>query len=211
MASPSAVATSTDLVPAFRDDLCLDFANTRFWRGSDPPTEQFQQFADVLDWAAKASLLAPERMAAVRQWWQAQPELAAAALQETLALREAIYRIFYALAENATPAKADLDRLNQAIEIAPPRAGVVRLATGFAWRLQRPATPDMPGLLAPVVWSAGDLLVGPRLARARRCANERCLYLFVDDSKSGTRRWCSMSSCGNRAKAHRHYVRKKQG
>ena len=61
-----------------------------------------------------------------------------------------------------------------------------------------------------MVWSAGDLLVGPRLARVRRCANERCLYLFVDDSKSGTRRWCSMAACGNRAKAHRHYVRKKQ-
>jgi predicted RNA-binding Zn ribbon-like protein len=47
------------------------------------------------------------------------------------------------------------------------------------------------------------------LARVRHCANERCLWLFLDDSKSGTRRWCSMSACGNRAKAHRHYARQK--
>ena len=33
-------------------------------------------------------------------------------------------------------------------------------------------------------------------------------WLFLDDSKSANRRWCSMSSCGNRAKAHRHYMKK---
>jgi predicted RNA-binding Zn ribbon-like protein len=61
-----------------------------------------------------------------------------------------------------------------------------------------------------VLWSAADLLTGARLARIRRCANDRCLYLFVDDSRNGTRRWCSMSMCGNRAKAHRHYVKSRQ-
>jgi predicted RNA-binding Zn ribbon-like protein len=66
-------------------------------------------------------------------------------------------------------------------------------------------------MLAPVLWSAGDLLVGTRHARLRHCANERCLWLFVDESKGGTRRWCSMSACGNRAKAHRHYLKQKSG
>ena len=51
--------------------------------------------------------------------------------------------------------------------------------------------------------------MGERLDRVRRCANDVCLWLFLDDSKSGNRRWCSMSACGNRAKAHRHYARKK--
>jgi predicted RNA-binding Zn ribbon-like protein len=45
----------------------------------------------------------------------------------------------------------------------------------------------------------------------RECANDKCLWLFLDDSKNGTRRWCSMSACGNRAKAHRHYARLKRG
>ena len=53
------------------------------------------------------------------------------------------------------------------------------------------------------------VLAGPRLPLVRQCNNERCLWLFVDDSKSGTRRWCSMASCGNRAKAHRHYARRR--
>jgi len=70
------------------------------------------------------------------------------------------------------------------------------------------ATPAAASLLAPVLWSAGDLIAGQRLQRLRMCANEKCRWLFIDDSKSGTRRWCAMSSCGNRAKAHRHYLRK---
>jgi predicted RNA-binding Zn ribbon-like protein len=63
---------------------------------------------------------------------------------------------------------------------------------------------------APVLWSAADILVGPDSARVRECANNRCLWLFLDDSKNGTRRWCSMQACGNRAKAHRHYLRQRE-
>jgi predicted RNA-binding Zn ribbon-like protein len=53
-------------------------------------------------------------------------------------------------------------------------------------------------------------LVGPDSERVRECANNRCLWLFLDDSKNGTRRWCSMQACGNRAKAYRHYLRQKE-
>jgi predicted RNA-binding Zn ribbon-like protein len=65
-------------------------------------------------------------------------------------------------------------------------------------------------LLAPVLWSAADLLIGGEHRRIRQCANAQCLWLFVDASKSGTRRWCDMASCGNRAKARRHYLRTKR-
>jgi predicted RNA-binding Zn ribbon-like protein len=62
--------------------------------------------------------------------------------------------------------------------------------------------------LAPVIWSAADLLTRAD-HRVRRCANEACLWLFIDESKAGTRRWCDMSSCGNRAKSRRHYLKTK--
>jgi predicted RNA-binding Zn ribbon-like protein len=58
-----------------------------------------------------------------------------------------------------------------------------------------------------VLWSAADLLVEPRLARVRQCGNPKCVWLFLDTSRAGNRRWCAMSMCGNRAKAHRHYLR----
>ncbi|GHD43071.1 hypothetical protein GCM10010335_46650 [Streptomyces galbus] len=45
--------------------------------------------------------------------------------------------------------------------------------------------------------------------RIRPCAHEACILHFFDTSRNGTRRWCSMAGCGNRAKASRHYARSK--
>ena len=61
----------------------------------------------------------------------------------------------------------------------------------------------------PVLWSAGDLLTGPLRARVRRCADPQCGWMFLDTSRSRPRLWCSMADCGNRAKARRHYARKR--
>ena len=57
--------------------------------------------------------------------------------------------------------------------------------------------------------SAADLLANAEHRRVRRCANDECLWLFLDHSKGGTRRWCDMNACGNRAKSKRHYLRSK--
>ncbi|MFF3405995.1 CGNR zinc finger domain-containing protein [Streptomyces sp. NPDC002742] len=46
--------------------------------------------------------------------------------------------------------------------------------------------------------------------RIRRCAHDACILHFFDTSRNGTRRWCSMAACGNRAKASRHYARTKE-
>lgn len=46
--------------------------------------------------------------------------------------------------------------------------------------------------------------------RIRRCAHGACILHFFDTSRNGTRRWCSMAACGNRAKASRHYARSKE-
>lgn len=57
----------------------------------------------------------------------------------------------------------------------------------------------------------GIELLDERPDRLRRCEHERCTLWFVDTSKAGRRRWCSMQTCGNRAKAKRHYARAKTG
>ncbi|MEV0320355.1 CGNR zinc finger domain-containing protein [Streptomyces sp. NPDC050658] len=46
--------------------------------------------------------------------------------------------------------------------------------------------------------------------RIRPCAHEACVLHFFDTSRNGTRRWCSMAACGNRAKASRHYARSRE-
>lgn len=209
MMSTSPSASGTRLVPASRADLCLEFADTRYWRGTQPSTESLHGIDDVVAWCRSMGTLDEAADAALRAWWRDHPERAGAAFDEAVALRESIFTVFSDAAAARAPAPDALDRLNRALAAAPARANL-RIADGaYVWELPAP-TPDAASLLAPVLWSAGDLLTGPRLDRVRRCANDKCLWLFLDESKGGTRRWCSMSACGNRAKAHRHYAKKKR-
>jgi predicted RNA-binding Zn ribbon-like protein len=46
-------------------------------------------------------------------------------------------------------------------------------------------------------------------ARVRECANPKCVLVFFDSSKNGTRRWHRMATCGNRAKAAAHHERRR--
>src|ERR1700730_16537207 len=208
MTQPSRSAPG-DRVPGFPDDLCLGFANTRYFRGSDAPTEELPDLGALLAWCRSAKLLSAGRERTLARQWREQTA-GAAAFREAVALREAIYRIFFRTAEGGAPAVGDLDALNHALQAAPRRVSVERTGSGFAWGVAPIKQPSVASVLAPVVWSAANLLTGTRLGRVRHCANDRCLWLFLDDSKSGTRRWCSMSACGNRAKAHRRYVRQKE-
>ena len=54
--------------------------------------------------------------------------------------------------------------------------------------------------LAHIAREGITLFTGPLRARVRECAAEDCGLLFVDASRPGRRRWCSMGRCGNIAK-----------
>lgn len=172
-------------------DLCLEFANTRYWRGQDTPTETLKEPADLAAWL-KLPKPPPQRE-----------------FEQALALRETIHRLFDALAQGKTAGGRDFEELNAALATAPARKVLRRAKDGYDWDLDVKSGTAV-ALLAPVLWSAGDLLASSNLAKVRRCANPECLYLFLDESRAGRRRWCTMSSCGNRAKAKRHYHKSKQ-
>ncbi|MCC6469216.1 MAG: CGNR zinc finger domain-containing protein [Alphaproteobacteria bacterium] len=209
MAKAEPVTPPPALLRAERADLCLEFADTRFWRGTPAPTETLKVPADLLAWCGANAALDAASLRAVEAQWKDAPPRAAAAFAEALSLRETIFAIFSATAQGMAPRADELAAFNQALDRAPRRAMLAPAADGYAWQVAPPR--NAPSLLAAVLWSGGDLLAGPRRLRVRQCANPQCQWLFLDDSKSGTRRWCSMSACGNRAKAHRHYLRVKGG
>src|ERR687891_290548 len=101
------------LIPAVREDLCLDYANTLAWRGGASPAPRVDDFA----------------------------------------------------------------ALRAAVAAAPARRQVARADGRYAWQIERlrPAAPD---LLAPILWSAADLLLNADHRRIRQCANPKCLWLF---------------------------------
>ena len=189
--------------------LCLDYANTADWHASDHPDEFLTSYSDLVVWSQYAGILT-ERLAKRLLLKAADhPQQATAVLQRAVVLREAIYAIFAAIAHGRKPAAADLQTLNAALTETLAQSKIVAAQEGFSWEwageddaLSRP--------LWPVIRSAADLLTSSELSRVGQCADDRgCGWLFLDTSRNHTRRWCDIKDCGNRAKAQRHYERKR--
>ncbi|WHO72088.1 CGNR zinc finger domain-containing protein [Rhizobium sp. BT03] len=84
-----------------------------------------------------------------------------------------------------------------------------QLLAGLLGALAKVLREASPGTLAAATaHSALRLIAMPDPERMKICGN--CGWLFIDRSKNRSRAWCDMAVCGNRAKANRHYRRKKE-
>jgi len=189
-------------------NLCLDFVNTWGDRGR-PDTDGLQTYAQLLAFARQTGLLEPQTEGELAGQARAETSAAAAAIQAARNLREAMYGIFSARAHDRSVPDLDLECLNGALQEALPnlRLGLEGSALVWHWQGER-GTLTSP--LWPIARAAADLLTGEAAAPVRECGGAACTWLFLDHSRGRSRRWCSMASCGNRAKARRHYHRGKQ-
>jgi predicted RNA-binding Zn ribbon-like protein len=192
------------------DQLCLAFVNTVAWRKTKTPEERLPSPSALLDWWLGAGILDTADGERLNQRWDDHPREALALYRPAIELREAIYRIFRSRMLAEAPRAAELLVLNEVLAAVPPRVRIAPSGGRLGWWTG--ATRSGPlDLLAPIAWSAADLMTGARAERVRQCEdNKGCGWLFLDESRAGTRRWCSMGDCGNRAKARRHYLRSKQ-
>lgn len=117
-------------------------------------------------------------------------------------LRTAITRVAYGLAEGRSPAAGDVAAIN-AVAAAPPLVPTLRPDGGREY-----AEPTAAAALSTLARDAIDLFSGPFADRIRVCAAADCGLLFVDTSRPGRRRWCSMQRCGNLAKVRDHRRRR---
>lgn len=206
---------TTPIIPTVEFDLsagrlCLDFANTADWHAGDAPVELVPDYAHLIAWSRLAGLVDDEQADRFMILAARDPDAAAAVHERAIALREAIYRLFSALSHEREPNPVDLATINAELAIAFDHLLVERRDAGFAWGWRVDGR-SLDRFLWPVARSAAEVLTSEDLARVRECAGEPCGWLFLDTSRNRTRRWCSMASCGNRAKARRHYERVKRG
>jgi predicted RNA-binding Zn ribbon-like protein len=198
--------------PAFEfsgGDLSLDFANSWSDR-SRPESDRLGTYDALLAWCWQAGLLAPPEAESLSTAAARSPAAAASAVDSARALREALFALFAGAArrEPAREPAVELETLNAWLQRDLGTRELAPAAEGFAWRW-RPAPADaLLAPLRPVALAAAELLASDRLARVRECDASNCSWLFLDRSRAGSRRWCSMESCGNRAKARRHYRRR---
>lgn len=192
-------------------NLALDFANTVDWHASDNPGELLNNYRDLANWAQDYSLLTLDEFRHLTEEAQRHPDAASKVLKNVIDLRESIYRIFSAIASDSTPVGKDLNKLKEMWEQAISIAELVPQEKGFSWTWEK-QPPTLEKMLWLVSGAAMDLLLLKPLSQVGQCADDRgCGLLFIDTSRNHSRQWCSMDSCGNRAKAQRHYHRSKKG
>jgi predicted RNA-binding Zn ribbon-like protein len=167
------------------EPLALDLLNTQ-WMAADGPTDLLATVEGTRAWLAAAGIAAVPT-----------PETRHALVTARYAIRDVL------TAPGQPPA---LERLNQVLG-----HGCLRLSIGPPASPEQTLEVDDPAW-HPAVMVAANLLQLLKRApdRIRRCQHPACVLWFYDTTRNGTRRWCSMATCGNRAKAHRHYNRAKK-
>jgi predicted RNA-binding Zn ribbon-like protein len=171
-------------------DLALDLPATLAGRITGQLREALESPADLDRWLV-ASGLADQSPGATDD-----------DLVQARILRETLYALALARAEDRPLPDADRQTLN-----------------AFARRPSAPAWLDDEGhrrlfggplaLLAGLARAGVDLLGCQQAGRIRQCQGPPCAVLFVDTSRKGDRRWCSMSACGNKAKVAEHRKRER--
>ena len=186
--------------------LCLDFVNTATARGRPEHRDYLTSFEALLAWGRHAGAIKAAQMRILAQSASLAPKAAADALDFSVRLRDSVYRLVQSSFLEDRPMARDLSLFNSALQAAGSRRAVCRGTRGLDWGWEFDPK-DLRALLWPVVFSAAELLTSPDAARVRQCAREGCQWMFLDLSKNGSRRWCSMALCGSRVKSHRFYYR----
>ncbi|MEV6692243.1 CGNR zinc finger domain-containing protein [Micromonospora sp. NPDC051196] len=180
----------------------LELCNT--WAGwTEPPgpeREWLRDFDRLAVWTRHVQLLTPTTVARLREEGRRQPSAAHEVLVATRLLRTALHDVLLD--------PGDTTAFRHVAEQAHRAAAAAVLESdqdGLAhWSL-----PDDVGLGLPLLAcarAAADLLTSPARAEVRACPADDCGWIFLD--RRGRRRWCSMATCGNRAKVRAYAARR---
>ena len=197
-----------DLSHAHGADLeaTFDFLNTLDTENGFPD-EKLQSLDDALAWFVNRGVIHYEGANRERAKVETQPAAAAKDLDRVHAVRDAMREVAEAIAERRAPRASALNTVNRAlharqvIELVPAYDGV----SVDHRHVGDPIDDALARLADPLVTE----LTGGHPERIRVCASDTCRWIFYDASRTARRRWCDMSTCGNRAKAARHRARAK--
>ncbi len=203
--------------------LCLDFINTVEGRSSNSRTrgsasdhyqivgEKLGNYFDLVAWCRheQTALLNTKDARHLIQLAEKHPRAAQTVFATAINLREALYRIFKAAANDRRPNQADVDKLNDELKKARAHERLVFSTETFATEWEN-MSDTLDSVLWPVARSAAELLMSSDFSRLRQCVSEDCGWLFMDTSRNRSRQWCDMKDCGNLAKVRRFRERQQE-
>jgi len=175
-------------MPFVAGNPALDFVNTAEERGHPDAGDALIAVSDLCSWGQRYGLITHA----------AAEDQTTAEFKQAVEARDLLYALFYAHTHHRPPARPDLTRLAQLAACAYAEATVEPTSDGtirWRWNPSRLAT-----IRHVAVTSAIDLLATGPTARVKQCPGDHCGWFFLDTTKRGNRRWCSMSECGQEAK-----------
>ena len=175
------------------DSVCLEFINSEWgdFRG------RFRE--DCL-------LISAWREDFLRRWGlEVEAPATQEVLHELLALRELMRRVVASL-EHGAPSQEDLEALNAALLKAPWIRRLDYAQPGFHLHSQ-PLAQAWNRVIGELALSFAELLVTRDPRRLKPCANPHCRWIFYDETRSRTRRYCHAEKCGNLVKLRRFRAR----
>ena len=204
--------------------LCLDFANTLEPRGGPPPVstppdfsfrDELLTYSDLIAWTIHKEALPFAAGVALLETADRQPGQASVVVGRAHVLRDAIYRVFWHIAQQQAPPAADLAILAQEYSDGALAATLSSSEDGVRWQWPDDGV-NLSRPLWPVAWSATELVTTGDSARIKVCPGSPgqpipCAWLFYDETKNRSRRWCSMADCGGVTKARRQTARRRAG
>jgi predicted RNA-binding Zn ribbon-like protein len=184
-------------------DFALDFVNSKVMDTRVVPFyDLFSDYEHIVLWFRHLQVLTDEEVERLCQLAKQDPEKAQNAYIKITSLRDANYRILTAIAHQQEPGAKDIDTLNQNLSEAMKNRKLISTPVGFTWAWEK-SDDSLDWMAWPVAHSTAQILASDQVQRIRECNG--CYWIFMDTSRNGMRRWCDMKTCGNRAKAHRHY------
>ena len=179
----------------------LDFLNTLEYEKGQPQDE-FGDAMTAVRWLREHELLHQDMADALAADVNADEEAAARLLQRVQKVRAALRELLDAAVERRPPHEGALREVNRALR-AQYVYELVPAADGVSLDHRHEGDP-ISGALARLSEVVARELTQEDKDRLRICANDECRWVFRDNSPAGRRKWCDMSTCGNRAKAARH-------
>lgn len=199
------------------DNRALDFLNS-VASPTGTEIEWLNNGSDLLDWLELAGLAKPEDLKQFRK--KAESKACDTVAAQARQLRE-WFRAFvmtYAGSSVDQAAYHKLDIINKLLNQGSSFIQIKIAAliennqeeSNTPLQIQRTQRLKKPeDLLVPVAEAMADLICDVNFWHVKQCEGPTCTMMFNDISKNHRRRWCTMSICGNRAKAAQHRARKK--
>jgi predicted RNA-binding Zn ribbon-like protein len=200
-------------LPIVGGHLALDFANTVDDPDGPERYDHVGTYPELVAWSVRIGMLQSDQAQGLLTAAQEHRRARSAVLRRAHLLRHILIEIFTEIAAinsgqsdttEGSPPSARWGELRPFVTDAMAHAELAW--DGSTYQLTWADTTRLDAILWPVGLAAGDLITSPQLARLKKCAG--CPWLFLDQSKNLSRRWCAMNDCGTHEKIRRYVTRR---